>query len=287
MRIGALEAGGTKMVMAVGNEHGEIRERVSIPTETPEITMPKIIAFFKERKIEKLGIGSFGPVCLDKGSSRYGHILETPKLAWRNFDILGELERGLRVACYLDTDVNAAAVGEATWGNSKDVKNSIYITVGTGIGAGIIVDGKPVHGLLHPEAGHILVQRKEGDSFEGVCPYHKACLEGMASGPAIEKRWGISAKELQDKVEVWELEAHYLAQAIMNYILILSPKRIILGGGVMHQEQVIPLIREDVKRLLAGYICMPELNDMEHFIVTPKLNDNQGIMGCIQLTQME
>lgn len=286
MNIGALEAGGTKMVMAVGNERGEILERMSIPTESPEITMPKIIAYFKEKQIEKLGIGSFGPVCLDKESKRYGHILETPKLAWRNFDILGTLEKGLHVACYLDTDVNAAAVGEATWGNASDVRNSIYITVGTGIGAGILVDGKPVHGLMHPEAGHILMKRSEEDTFKGVCPYHHDCLEGMASGPAIERRWGSPAKELQDKTKVWELEAFYLAQAIMNYILILSPQRIILGGGVMHQEQVLPMIRKEVKRLLQGYICMPELEDMEHFIVTPKLQDNQGIMGCIQLTQM-
>ena len=159
MRIGALEAGGTKMVMAIGNEKGEIIERISIPTESPQSTMPKLIAFFKEREIEKLGIGSFGPVCLDKGNKKYGHILDTPKLTWRNYDILGDMKRKLQVPCYLDTDVNAAAVGEATWGNASDVRNSIYITVGTGIGAGIIVDGKPVHGLMHPEAGHILVKR--------------------------------------------------------------------------------------------------------------------------------
>lgn len=275
------------MVMAIGNEKGEIIERISIPTESPQSTMPKLIAFFKEREIEKLGIGSFGPVCLDKGNKKYGHILDTPKLTWRNYDILGDMKRKLQVPCYLDTDVNAAAVGEATWGNASDVRNSIYITVGTGIGAGIIVDGKPVHGLMHPEAGHILVKRCEDDIFAGCCPYHHDCLEGMASGPAIERRWGISAKELQDKIQVWELEAYYLAQAIMNYILILSPQRIILGGGVMHQEQVLPLIRSKVREFLQGYICMPELEDMEHFIVTPGLQDNQGIMGCIQLTQME
>lgn len=286
MRIGALEAGGTKMVMAVGNEKGEILDRVSIPTEEPQSTIPKIIHYFSEAKIEKLGIGSFGPICLDQENRDYGHILETPKLAWRNYDILGKLKTGLQVPCYLDTDVNVAAIGEATWGSSSDVKSSIYITVGTGIGAGIIVDGKPVHGLMHPEAGHILVKRYKEDTFEGGCPYHHDCLEGMASGPAIEKRWGIPAKNLHDKIEVWELEAYYLAQAIMNYILIVSPQRIILGGGVMHQEQLLPLIRSEVKRLLQGYICMPELEDMENYIVLPKLQDDQGIMGCIQITQM-
>lgn len=286
MRIGALEAGGTKMVMAIGNESGEIIEKMSIPTEIPQSTMPKLLDYFRERKIEKLGIGSFGPVCLDKQKENYGHILETPKLTWRNYDILGNLERGLQVPCYLDTDVNVAAIGEATWGNASDVTNSIYITVGTGIGAGIIVDGRPVHGLLHPEAGHILIKRSEADMFAGCCPYHHDCLEGMASGPAIEQRWGISAKRLQDKDQVWELEAYYLAQAVVNYIMILSPQRIILGGGVMHQEHLLPLIRKEVKRLLQGYICVPELEDMEHYIVLPRLQDNQGIMGCIQLTQM-
>ena len=274
------------MVMAVGNEKGEILDRVSIPTETPQSIIPRVIQYFSEAKIEKLGIGSFGPICLDQENRDYGHILETPKLAWRNYDILGKLKTALQVPCYLDTDVNVAAIGEATWGSSSDVKNSIYITVGTGIGAGIIVDGKPVHGLMHPEAGHILVKRYEEDTFEGCCPYHHDCLEGMASGPAIEKRWGIPAKNLHDKIEVWELEAYYLAQAIMNYILIVSPQRIILGGGVMHQEQLLPLIRSEVKRLLQGYICMPELEDMENYIVLPKLQDDQGIMGCIQITQM-
>ena len=286
MRIGALEAGGTKMVMAVGNENREILDRVSIPTLKPENTIPLIVDYFKKNNVERLGIGSFGPVCIDKDSQKYGHILETPKTEWRFYDILGNLEKGLNIPCYIDTDVNVAAIGEAAWGSAKDVKNCVYITVGTGIGAGIITDGKPLHGLMHPEAGHILIKRHKEDSFGGVCPYHKDCLEGMASGPSIEKRWGISAKELSDNKAVWDIEAYYLAQAIVNYILILSPQRIILGGGVMHQKQLLPLIRENVKELLNGYICMPELEDMDSFIVAPKLEDNQGIMGCIKLALM-
>lgn len=287
MRIGALETGGTEMVMAIGNEWGEIIEKDTIPTEKPEVTMPQIISYFRKWDIDKLGIGTFGPVCLDKRSQKYGYILETPKLAWRNYDILGELENGLHVPCYLDTDVNAAALGEATWGNASDVRNSIYIRVGTGIGAGIIVDRKPVHGLRHPEAGHVFVKRYETDMFLGSCPYHQDCLEGMASKQAVEGRWGKRVKELQDREEVWKLEAYYLAQAVVDYILILSPQRVILGGEVMHQQGLIQRVRQEVKRLLAGYICMSELEDMEHFIVLSKLRDNQGIMGCIQLTQME
>lgn len=283
MRIGAIEAGGTKMVLAVGDENGNILERMSIPTEAPEVTMPKMIAYFKERNVERLGIGCFGPVCLDEKSPMYGHILSTPKLLWRNYDFLGTLQRELNIPMGIDTDVNASAIGEATWGASNDVDSSIYITIGTGVGAGIIIDGKPVHGMLHPEAGHIILQRHPQDDFTCNCPYHDCCMEGMAAGPAIQKRWGKPAVELADCKEVWELEAFYIAQALMNYILILSPKRIILGGGVMHQEHLMPLVRSKVKELMNGYIVTDEMDDLEHYIVLPKLNDNQGIMGCIKI----
>ena len=163
----------------------------------------------------------------------------------------------------------------------------MYITIGTGVGVGIAVNGKLVHGMLHPEAGHILLRKEEQDDFEGNCPYHKCCLEGLAAGPAIERRYGKKAVELKDKKEVWELESDYIAQAIMTYILTVSPQRIILGGGVMHQEQLFPLIRKKVLNLLAGYIKTPELESMDTYIVPSVLNDNQGIMGCIQLAVEE
>jgi len=283
MRIGAIEAGGTKMVLAVGDENGNILERMSIPTEAPEVTMPKMIAYFKERNVERLGIGCFGPVCLDKNSPKYGHILATPKVLWKDCDFLGIMQRALNIPMGIDTDVNASAIGEATWGVSKDVDSSIYITIGTGVGVGVIVDGKPVHGMLHPEGGHILLQRYPGDDFKCNCLFHECCMEGMAAGPAIQKRWGKPAVELADCKEVWELEAFYIAQALMNYILILSPKRIILGGGVMHQEHLMPLVRAKVKELMNGYIVTDEMDDLEHYIVLPGLNDNQGIMGCIKI----
>ena len=183
-----------------------------------------------------------------------------------------------------DTDVNASALGEATWGCTKDLSNSIYITVGTGIGVGVIIDRKPYHGMLHPEGGHIFLARHPQDPMEkGVCPYHELCLEGLASGPAIAARWGKPGAELADRKEVWELEAYYLAQAICSYIMILSPERIIVGGGVSHQEQMMPMIRKEVERQMGGYIQAKGMKDLDHYIVLPSLNDNQGIMGGLKL----
>lgn len=287
MRIGALEAGGTKMVVAIGNEHGDILERLSIPTESPETTMPELVNYFKSSKIDALGIGCFGPIDLNRESATYGYITSTPKLPWRNYNIVGTLSEALQVPIGFDTDVNASAIGEATWGSTKDVNNSIYITIGTGVGVGVIIDGKPLHGMLHPEAGHILLAKHKKDTFKGTCPYHENCMEGLAAGPAMEARYGKKAYELTDQEEVWELEGYYIAQALVNYILTLSPERIILGGGVMHQEQLMPIIHREVLRMLNGYILTPQLQDIENYIILPKLNDNQGIMGCIRLALNE
>lgn len=283
MRLGALEAGGTKMVCAIGDEKGKIYERISIPTETPQITLPKMIEFFKEKEIEALGIGCFGPIDLNRTSETYGYITTTPKLAWRNFDMVGTFKKALQVPVGFDTDVNGSALGEATWGITKGLENSVYITIGTGIGMGIITNGKVLHGMLHPEAGHIILKQHPEDSYEGKCPYHKTCLEGLAAGPAIEARWGKKGMELSDKKEVWELEAYYIGQALVNLILILSPQRIVLGGGVMHQEQVLPLVKQEVVRQLNGYVKTKELKEIDTYIVLPSLNDNQGIMGAIRL----
>ena len=282
--FGALEAGGTKMVCAIGDEQGNILERISIPTLEPEKTMPAIIDFFKNKNISALGIGCFGPVDLDRKSATYGYITTTPKLPWKNYDIVGVCEKELGVPVGFDTDVNASALGEATWGCTKDLSNSIYITVGTGIGVGVIIDRKPYHGMLHPEGGHIFLARHPQDPMEkGVCPYHELCLEGLASGPAIAARWGKPGAELADRKEVWELEAYYLAQAICSYIMILSPERIIVGGGVSHQEQMMPMIRKEVERQMGGYIQAKGMKDLDHYIVLPSLNDNQGIMGGLKL----
>jgi fructokinase len=286
MLLGALEAGGTKMVMAVGDENGRIFEQTSIPTETPSITIPKIISYFKEKKIEALGIGSFGPVDLDYNSKTYGYITSTPKIAWANYDLVGTIRKELNIPIGFDTDVNASALGEATWGSIKGLSSGIYITIGTGIGVGVYMEGKLLHGMLHPEAGHILLSRHPEDTFTGVCPYHPSCFEGLASGPAIEKRWGKKAYELKDQPEVWEMEAYYIAQGLVSYILTLAPHKIILGGGVMHQEQLFPLIQNKVKELLNGYIKTSQIEHIEDYIVPASLKDDQGIMGCLQLAKL-
>ncbi|MDE7368142.1 MAG: ROK family protein [Lachnospiraceae bacterium] len=286
MKLGALEAGGTKMVCAIGDETGKILDQVSISTLTPEETMPKIIDYFQDKDIEALGVAAFGPVDVNPESPNYGRILDTPKLAWRQYPLLSTLKEALAVPIKLDTDVNGSCLGEMTYGSAKGLDSVMYITIGTGIGVGIAIGGKLVHGMLHPEAGHILITPQTGDEEHCVCPYHKNCLEGLASGPSIEKRWGTKAVNLVDKTEVWELESEYLAQAIMNFILTVSPQRIILGGGVMHQEQLLPLIRKKVQEKMNGYIRTPELADMDHYIVPASLNDDQGILGCIRLAEL-
>ena len=283
MLYGAIEAGGTKMVCAVGDENGRIMEQVSIPTKNPDETMPKIIEYFKNKEIKALGIACFGPIELDKASPKYGHIQDTPKLLWSDYDIVGTMEKALGVPVGFDTDVNGSMLGEATWGAAKDLTDAIYITIGTGIGGGILSGGKLVHGMLHPELGHMKLVKAENDTYAGKCPFHGICFEGLAAGPAIEERWGKPAKELADRTEVWELESFYIAQALSNLILTLSPKVIILGGGVMHQLQLFPLIRKKVKENINGYIKTDELNDMDSYIIPAALNDDQGIMGCLRL----
>lgn len=283
MRLGALEAGGTKMVCAVGDETGKIFDQVSIPTRTPEDTVPEMLAYFKKAEIEALGIGCFGPIDPDKSSATYGYITSTPKLAWRNYNIVGAFEEALGCPVGFDTDVNGSVLGEVTFGQAKGKNSVIYITIGTGVGAGVFVEGKLVHGMLHPEAGHVLIQKRSDDNYQGKCPYHKSCLEGLAAGPAIEERWGKKAIELKDREEVWDLESYYIAQALVGYILTVSPEMIILGGGVMHQEQLFPKIRSYVKELLNGYIQTEEIAHIESYIVPASLKDNQGIMGCLEL----
>lgn len=287
MKLGALEAGGTKMVCAIGNEKGDILEQVSIPTETPEITVPKLLSFYEGKGIEAMGIGCFGPIDVNRRSDTYGHITTTPKLAWQNYDITGVFKKALGVPVGFDTDVNASALGEYTWGIGRGLNSCIYITIGTGVGVGIISDGRLVHGMLHPEGGHILLHRKPEDTYRGFCPFHENCFEGLAAGPAIEGRWGRKAVELSEEREVWELEAEYIAQALVNYTCILSPQRIILGGGVMHQLQLFPMIRSRFAQLLNGYLKTKELEALDSFIVPQSLDDKQGIMGALKLGMME
>ncbi|AYV72518.1 ROK family protein [Bacillus sp. PK3-056] len=283
---GAIEAGGTKFVCAVGDAKGNIQERISIPTTIPEETMPEVIAFFKKFSVDAIGIGSFGPIDVDKNNATYGNITTTPKLAWKDYPLLKTIEDEFSVPTGFNTDVNVAALGEAKLGAAKGVDNCLYITIGTGIGAGAYINGELLQGLTHPEMGHILVRRHPKDSYKGRCPYHADCLEGLAAGPAIEERWGEKAFHLSDKEEVWEMEGYYIAQALMQYILILSPKKIILGGGVMNQEHVLTHVHRYLTELLNGYVSYPEVQDkMNEYIVRPGLGDNAGITGGLLLAE--
>lgn len=286
MRLGALEAGGTKMVFGFGDERGTILDRVECPTTTPEETMPKIIQYFREHQVDALGIGSFGPVELDPKSPNYGSITSTPKQGWRNYPIYQELKQALQIPVGFDTDVNAAAWGEFVWGAAKGLSSCVYTTVGTGIGSGVVAEGRLVHGMLHPETGHMVVRRHPEDAFGGSCPYHQDCLEGLASGPSIEQRWGAKGSELANDAKVWEIEAFYIAQAAANFIYMLSPEKIILGGGVMKQQQLFPLVRAEVKRLLNGYIQRDQvIEHLDSYIVPPSLGDNAGFCGALLLAK--
>lgn len=286
MLYGGIEAGGTKFVCAVGDETGNIKERIQIPTTVPEETMVPVIDFFRKFNLKSIGVGSFGPIDVNSDSDTYGYITTTPKLAWSNYPFVQILQDSLKVPIGFNTDVNAAALGEATFGAAEGLDSCLYITVGTGIGAGAIVQGYLLQGISHPEMGHILVRRHQNDSYPGKCPYHHDCLEGLASGPAIEERWGEKGAALAQRNEVWQLEGYYLAQALMQYILILSPKKIILGGGVMKQKQVFSYVYKYVRKLLNGYVSFPEISSkIDDYIVSPKLGDNAGIIGSLLLAK--
>jgi fructokinase len=279
-----VEAGGTKFVCGIGNEAGEILDRVSFPTEQPEKTLAQVIAYFREKQVEALGIGSFGPINIDAASPQYGYVTTTPKPGWANYPLLPELRKAFDIPIGWDTDVNAAALGEATWGAAKGLNSCLYYTIGTGVGVGVYAEGKLVHGLVHPEGGHVLTRRHPEDRYAGKCPYHGDCLEGMAAGPAIEDRWKMKGSELGADHPAWKIEAFYIGQAVASAILLLSPQKVILGGGVMHQMQLFPLIREQVRVILNGYVSAAEVAaEIDEYIVPPGLADNAGLCGSVAL----
>jgi len=286
---GGIEAGGTKFVCAVGTGTGEILGRVQFPTSTPEATLGQAIDFFRRQAVPvaSVGIGSFGPVDLDPPSPTFGRITSAPKPGWQDVDIAGQVRAALSVPTRLDTDVNAAALGEHRWGAAQGLDTFLYLTVGTGIGGGGMAGGRLLHGLMHPEMGHQRIPHdRERDPFDGSCPHHGDCWEGLACGLAIDRRWGKRGNELPPDHPAWALEAHYLALGLANLILVLSPQRIILGGGVMHQLQLFPAIRREVQVLLAGYIRAPAiLERMDDYIVPPALGDGAGVLGAIALAQ--
>lgn len=284
MYYGAIEAGGTKFVCAVADESLHIVERYTIPTTTPEETMTGVVQFFDHYSDDlcAIGIGSFGPIDVNPQSDTYGYITTTPKPGWAQFDFIGFLKQHYDIPMAWTTDVNAAAYGELHKGAAQGKKSCIYLTVGTGIGGGVVINGQIINGYNHPELGHILVRRHPKDTFEGRCPYHKDCLEGMAAGPAIEARAGKKGQELDPEDAVWEIEAYYLAQALVDYTVTLSPEMIIFGGGVMKQTQLFDMIRAAFRVQMQDYVSTPAL---DQYIVPCALGDNAGITGCFLLAQ--
>ena len=280
--FGGVEAGGTKWVCATGTGPRDLTGVEVIPTTTPPETLGRVIECFKRDgvRVAALGVGSFGPVDLRVGSETFGSIMKTAKPGWSNTDVVGALIAELDLPVAFDTDVNAAALAEQRWGAARGLSDFIYITVGTGIGAGIVLNGRPVHGRVHPEFGHILVPHDDGDPFPGSCPFHGDCLEGLASGAALLARYGKPAEELDDRA-AWALEAHYLAIGIANAILTFSPERVLLGGGVAKKRGLLPLVRARVKELVRGYVELP--SEIDRFIVAPALGDHAGVLGAIHL----
>ncbi len=289
---GAIEAGGTKFVCAVGTAPDDIREETRFPTADPAGTLERATDFFRSAedrhgKISSFGIASFGPLDLDERSPTYGFITSTPKPGWRNTDLVGFVKKAFQAPVGFDTDVNGAALGELRWGAGRGLQNLVYFTIGTGIGGGVVANGRPVHGLVHPELGHLRIPRdRKKDSFAGSCPFHGDCLEGLASGSAIRARWGRPGNELLELKEVWELEADYLALCVVNTVLSYSPERIILGGGVMGNDFLFPMVRAKALALLGGYVqALPILERIDDYLVPPGLGERSGIAGGFVLAE--
>ncbi len=285
--LGGIEAGGTKFVCAIGDPPDDLHAVERFPTTTPEETIRRSVDFFRAqpRLPDSVGIATFGPADVRPGSETYGFITGTPKAGWSNTDLAGRIRQELQCSVAFDTDVNGAAVGEHRWGAGQGKQNLLYLTIGTGFGGGALVNGQPIHGLVHPEMGHLSLPRAEGDDFEGICPFHGTCLEGMATGPAIQARFGVPAESLPSDHIAWSFVAHYLSYAVTNLILTLSPERVIMGGGVMQQEHLFPAVRSRVQSHLNGYVQARELtHEIDQYIVPPGLGSRAGVLGAMALT---
>lgn len=298
--IGAIEAGGTKFVCAVGTGPGnEILERIQFPSgDDPARLMREVVQWFaaqqdKHGTLAALGLASFGPVDLDEKSPTYGFITTTPKPGWQHADVLGPLRRAFPgIPAGFDTDVNGAALGEARWGAAGGLEDFIYVTAGTGIGGGGMARGNLLHGLVHPEMGHMGLPRIDGDNFEGCCPFHGRCWEGLCSGTAIAKRAGMPAEEMPPDHPAWDISIRYMAHALVNLTCVLSPRRIILGGSVrkagrLGEEAFFHKLRASFREILANYIENPAVDGhgIENYIVPPALGDDAGVCGAIALGQ--
>lgn len=289
---GGIEAGGTKFVCMTGSGPEDIHRVERFPTSDPAETLAKAVAFFereaRRHPLAALGVACFGPIDLDPDSPTFGFITTTPKVGWANTDIVGILHLALGIPVLIDTDVNAAVLAEYLWGSVGRYDPLIYLTVGTGIGGGCIMNGKPVHGLVHPEMGHLRIPHDwEADPFPGICPYHGDCFEGLACGPAMQARWGKPPESLPDDHPAWDLEANYIALALVNIIVSLSPRRIVIGGGVMQQASLYPMVRSKVLELVNEYIQSPVLlDDIDGYIIPPVLGNQSGVLGAIALCRM-
>ncbi len=287
---GGIETGGTKFVCAVGTAPDNLIT-TQFATTSPDESIGKSIDFFRGHTLLKqlaaIGIASFGPLDLDKDSATYGYITSTPKDSWSNTDIAGKMRSQLNVPVAIDTDVNGASLGEQVWGAARGLHTFIYLTIGTGLGGGAMANGGLMHGLVHPEMGHIRIPHDwQKDHYRGCCPFHGDCLEGLASGRAMELRWGQSPEKLPPDHPGWELEAHYLALALTNFICTVSPQRIIIGGGVMKHPGLMAAVRREVDRFLNSYIRSEAITeDIDHYIVPPALGDVAGVLGALELAK--
>lgn len=279
----AIEAGGTKFRVAI-SEGRKVVADTTIPTTTPDETLGASIDFILAGGVEAVGIACFGPLDLDPSSSSYGSITATPKPNWSGVSVLGRVRDALGVPAAIDVDVGGAALGEWTWGAARGLSSFIYLTIGTGIGGGVFVDGKVHHGMGHPELGHITVERVRGDDYQGHCPFHGACLEGLAAGPAIQGRWGQPGRELADRAAVWDLEATYLAQALRTYTYVVAPQRIVIGGGVMQHPDLLGLVRSKLEQQLNGYATSTiRSGPLDNYVVAPAFGQDAGLIGAIAL----
>ncbi len=287
--FGGVEGGGTKMVCVIGSGPGHVVDEIRFPTTTPAETLGRIIAFFQRPRdgvrLAAVGVGSFGPIDLDPVSPTYGYVTTTPKPQWEGTDVVGPLRDALGIPIGWDTDVNGAALGERRWGAGQGIDPLVYLTVGTGIGGGALVHGRPLHGLLHPEMGHLLVPTFDDDTFPGTCPFHGRCLEGVASGTALRARTGCPAQDLAPDDPVWDLEAQYLAFGLLCITEILSPRRIVVGGGVPSQPHLFEPMRRHLTRLNRGYIARLAA-DVSDYIVRPGLGNEAGVMGALELARL-
>jgi fructokinase len=287
--FGSIEAGGTKFVCGVGTGPADLKT-MQFPTTSPDATLAIAIDFLRAEsrgELKAVGIGSFGPIDLHSTSLKFGYVTSTPKAGWQNYNLAGTVRDALGVPVGFDTDVDAAALGEARWGAAQNLTDFLYLTIGTGIGGGAIINGRVLHGLVHPEMGHIRVPHDLlKDPYPGGCPYHGDCLEGLASGPAMQARWGKAAQDLPPDHPAWTLEAHYLALGLVSWVLTLSPQRILLGGGVLRQSHLFGRVRRDLVELLNGYVQATEvMRDIDQYVVPPQLGGQAGVLGGLVLAE--